>query len=173
MTARLPLPTSGSRSKPLSSASFTRAARRLASVPFSSGSGSVVLLSRRSRDYAGVGSLVSAAAASGDTADAGSESILLSVQVRIPLSIESQVEFETLFPVVSSSIVRFRWLVNQACDVIFPESCLVFAGDDVRRVRCEREADPGEPSMFICSRSEFVRWNEEEMRLQHDCWFTF
>lgn len=33
--------------------------------------------------------------------------------------------------------------------MIFPESCLVFAGDDVRRVRCEREADPGEPSMFI------------------------
>lgn len=105
MTARLPLPTSGSRSKPLSPASFTRAARRLASVPFSSGSGSgsVVLLSCRSRDYAGVGSLVSAAAASGDTADAGSESILLSVQVNIPLSIESLVEFETLFPVVSSS----------------------------------------------------------------------
>ena len=114
MTARLPLPTSGSRSKPLSSASFTRAARRLDSVPFSSGSGSVVLLSRRSRDYAGVGSLVSTAASSGDTADAGSESILLSVQVRILVSIESLVQFETPLPScpLLESIVRFRWLVN-------------------------------------------------------------
>lgn len=102
MTARLPLLTSGSRSKPLPFASFTTAACRLASAPCS-GSGSVVLLSRRSRDYAGVGSLVSAAAAPGDTADAGSESILLSVQVRVPLSIESLVQFETPLPVASSS----------------------------------------------------------------------
>ncbi|XP_066395319.1 copper-transporting ATPase PAA1, chloroplastic-like [Miscanthus floridulus] len=121
MTARLPLPTSGYRSKPLSPASFTRAARRLDSVPFSSGSGSVVLLSRRSRDYAGVGSLVSAAASSGDTADAGSESILLSVQgmmcdgcaASVKRILESQ-------PEVTSATVDFKkasavvWTTDEA-----------------------------------------------------------
>ncbi|NP_001159260.1 uncharacterized protein LOC100304350 [Zea mays] len=120
MTARLPLLTSGSRSKPLPFASFTRAACRLASAPFS-GSGSVVLLSRRSRDYAGVGSLVSAAADPGDTADAGSESILLSVQgmmcdgcaASVKRILESQ-------PEVTSATVDFKeasavvWTTDEA-----------------------------------------------------------
>ncbi|RLN35203.1 hypothetical protein C2845_PM03G13260 [Panicum miliaceum] len=78
LIAPLPLLTSRSRSKPLSPAS-TRA-RRPASIPFSYGSGRVVLFSRRGREYAGVGSLVSAAAATGEGAGGGSEAILLSVQ---------------------------------------------------------------------------------------------
>ncbi|KAJ1291951.1 hypothetical protein BS78_02G355600 [Paspalum vaginatum] len=118
-TAGFPLLTSRSRSRRLSSASFTRA-RRLASVPFS-GSGSVVLLSRRSRGYAGVGSWVSAAAASGDTADAGSETILLSVQgmmcdgcaASVKRILESQ-------PEVTSAAVDFKeasaivWTTDEA-----------------------------------------------------------
>ncbi|KAG2638454.1 hypothetical protein PVAP13_2NG595320 [Panicum virgatum] len=58
LIAPLPLLTSRSRSKPLSPASIR--ARRPASIPFY-GSGRVVLFSRRGREYAGVGSLVSAA----------------------------------------------------------------------------------------------------------------
>jgi len=77
LIAPLSLLTSRSRSKPLSPASIR--ARRPASIPFY-GSGRVVLFSRRGREYAGVGSLVSAAAATGEAADGGSEAILLSVQ---------------------------------------------------------------------------------------------
>ncbi|WVZ66748.1 hypothetical protein U9M48_015929 [Paspalum notatum var. saurae] len=120
MTAGFPLLSSRSRSRSLSSASFTRT-RRLASIPFSSGSGSVVLLSRRSRGYAGVGSWVSAAAASGDTAEAGSETILLSVQgmmcdgcaASVKRILESQ-------PEVTSAAVDFKeasaivWTTDEA-----------------------------------------------------------
>ncbi|OEL22908.1 hypothetical protein BAE44_0016076 [Dichanthelium oligosanthes] len=79
LIALLPPLTSRSRSKPLLPASFTRA-RRLVSIPFFTCSGRVVLFSRRGREYAGVGSLVSAAAATGEAVDGGSEAILLSVQ---------------------------------------------------------------------------------------------
>ncbi|CAN6206130.1 unnamed protein product [Urochloa humidicola] len=79
LIASLPLLTCRCRSKPLSPASFTRA-RRPASISLSSGTGHGILFSRRGRDYAGVGSSVSAAAAVGEGADGGSEAILLSVQ---------------------------------------------------------------------------------------------
>ncbi|CAL5071685.1 unnamed protein product [Urochloa decumbens] len=79
LIASLPLLTCRCRSKPLFPASFTRA-RRPASISLSSGSGRGILFSRRGRDYAGVGSSVSAAAAAGEAADGGSEAILLSVQ---------------------------------------------------------------------------------------------
>ncbi|KAF8668795.1 hypothetical protein HU200_051990 [Digitaria exilis] len=81
LIAPLPLLTTRSRSKSLSPASFTRASRP-ASISLSSGSGRVVLFSRRGREYAGVGSSVSAAAATGEAAGGGSDSeaILLSVQ---------------------------------------------------------------------------------------------
>ena len=99
LIAPLPLLTSRSRSKPLSPASIR--ARRPASIPFSYGRGRVVLFSRRGRVYAGVGSLVSAAAATGEAADGGSEAILLSVQVhpydRIPTRIRSSPPLRALF----------------------------------------------------------------------------
>ncbi|TVU37800.1 hypothetical protein EJB05_11135 [Eragrostis curvula] len=82
LTARLPIPLSRSRSKLLSPSPFA-GARRLASVPLPSSSGRVVLLSCGGRKYAGVGSSVVAAAASGEAADAGSEAILLSVQPEV------------------------------------------------------------------------------------------
>jgi len=98
LIAPLSLLTSRSRSKPLSPASIR--ARRPASIPFY-GSGRVVLFSRRGREYAGVGSLVSAAAATGEAADGGSEAILLSVQVnpydRIPTRIRSSPPRRALF----------------------------------------------------------------------------
>ncbi|RCV14040.1 hypothetical protein SETIT_2G395500v2 [Setaria italica] len=79
LIAQLPLLISRSRSKPISPSSVTRA-RSLTSISFSSGSRRVALFSRRGREYAGVGSSVSAAAATGEAADGCSETILLSVQ---------------------------------------------------------------------------------------------
>ncbi|KAL6656991.1 hypothetical protein ACP70R_004771 [Stipagrostis hirtigluma subsp. patula] len=81
VTARSPLLLRRPRSKPLSAFPFA-GARRLASVSFSFGRGRGVLLSRGSGggEYAGDGSSVCTAAASGEAAAAGSEAILLSVQ---------------------------------------------------------------------------------------------